>query len=440
MRSLGITMAAMLAATTGVAAPKPNVLFLLADDLGYGEIGVFGQQHIRTPSLDRLAAEGTRFTQAYAGETVCAPSRCALMTGQHNGHTWIRGNKEIEPEGQEPMQAGTFTIAQLMRNGGYETAIVGKWGLGFPESASVPNKMGFDYFFGYNCQRAAHDYYPDHLWRNDQKVLLDKKTYSDDLFMKESLAFLHEHHDKPFFLYLAFTLPHLDLQAPPMPIYEHQPWTDREKKIANQVGRLDTDIGRVMAALQAMGLDDNTLVIFASDNGAVFHDPLFKDSGGLRGSKRDMYEGGLRSPAIVRWPGHVAAGAVSPQVWTFWDVMPTLADLTGQPQPPGMDGISVLPAWLEGKAVVHPPLYFEFHERGFTQAARIGDWKAVKLGTKLPLELYDLATDPYEKSNVAAAHPEVVQRFTDYLKSARTDSTAFPITEKPATGKAETGN
>ncbi len=430
MRTLGISLAAVLAAATGLAAPKPNVLFLLADDLGYGEMGAFGQRHMQTPHLDRLAAEGMRFTQAYAGETVCAPSRCALMTGQHNGHSWIRGNKEIEPEGQEPMQAGTFTIAQLMKNADYHTAIIGKWGLGYPTSESVPNKMGFDYFFGYNCQRQAHNYFPDHLWRNAQQVPLDGKTYSDDLFMEESLAFLRQNRDRPFFLYLAFTLPHLDLQAPPLPQYESQPWTPRQKKIANQVTRLDTDIGRVMALLKELGLDERTLVIFASDNGAVYHDPLFQDSGGLRGFKRDMYEGGLRSPAIVRWTGRIPAGQVSKQVWTFWDVMPTLADLTGQKIPPGMDGVSVLPAWLNGKPVLHPPLYFEFHERGFTQAARIGDWKAVSSGTKQPLELYNLEADPDETHNEAAAHPELVKRFTDYLKTARTNSALFPINEK----------
>jgi len=231
------------------------------------------------------------------------------------------------------------------------------------------------------------------------------------------------------------------LQAPPLPQYEGQPWTSREKKIANQVTRLDTDIGRIMALLQELGLDERTLVIFASDNGAVFHDPLFQDSGGLRGFKRDLYEGGLRSPSIVRWTGHIPAGGVSKQVWTFWDVMPTLADLTGQQTPAGMDGVSVLPAWLEARSVPHPPLYFEFHERGFTQAARIGNWKAVSLGQKKPLELYNLEADPDEAHNEAAAHPELVKKFVAYLKTARTDSALFPINENvPPVKKGADGN
>lgn len=426
-----LLLAAALGAATfaRAAAARPNVLFLLADDLGYGEIGAYGQKEIQTPNLDRLAGEGVRFTQAYAGETVCAPSRCALMTGQDNGHTWIRGNKEIKPEGQEPMRPGTFTVAKLMQQAGYSTAIIGKWGLGYPGSGSTPDTMGFDYFFGYNCQFLAHNYFPDHLWRNTAKVPLDGKTYADDLFMKETLAYLKAPHDRPFFLYLAFTLPHLDLQAPAIAAYANKPWTEREKKIANQVGRLDEDIGRVMAELKADGLDENTLVIFASDNGATFRDKLFSDSGALRGFKRDMYEGGLRSPSLVRWTGHIAPGQVSDQVWTFWDIMPTFAELTGQPVPPNMDGISVLPSWLHGTPVAHPPLYFEFHERGFTQAARMGDWKAVRLGTKQPIELYDLKSDPTESRNVAGQHPDVVARFADYLKTARVDNPIWPITE-----------
>ncbi len=420
-------------------ASKPNVIFILADDLGYGDVGAFGQKLIKTPHIDRLAAEGMRFTQAYAGETVCAPSRCTLMTGKHNGHSHIRGNREIKPEGQEPMPADTFTVAHLMQQAGYTTGIVGKWGLGHPGSASVPTKMGFDYFYGYNCQLRAHEYYPDHLWRNDEIVPLDGKTYSHDLMANEALDFVRRSKDKPFFLYLAFTTPHQKLQVPDLAPYENETWPQNLKTIAAMITRMDRDIGRLMALLKELKLDENTLVLFNSDNGAAYRDELFNHSGPLRGYKRDMYEGGLRSPGIARWPAKIKAGVTSEQVWAFWDFLPTMAELTGQKPPADIDGISVLPAWLEQKAVAHPPLYWEFHERGFFQAARIGDWKVVRAGTKKPLELYNLKIDLGEKNDVAAQNPEVVKRFEEYLKTARVDSPLWPINETVAPGKSGAG-
>lgn len=415
------------------AAPpaKPNVIFILADDLGYGDLGCFGQKLIKTPNIDRMAAEGMRFTQAYAGSTVCAPSRCALMTGLHTGHCFIRGNKEIQPEGQQPMPADTFTVAHLMKKAGYATGLIGKWGLGKPDSESVPNKMGFDYFYGYNCQMKAHEYYPEYLWRNTEKVMLNGKSYSHDLIANEALEFVKRNREKPFFLYLAVTIPHAKLQVPDLGPYENETWDPNLKKLAAMITRLDGDVGRLMALLKELKLDDRTLVFFASDNGAAYSDSLFNHSGPLRGIKRDMYEGGLRSPGMARWPGVIKPGAVSEQVWAFWDFLPTMAELTKQPAPPNLDGISFLQALVEGKTIEHPPLYFEFHERGFTQAARIGDWKAVRLGTKLPIELYDLKTDVGEQHDVAAQHPDVVKRFEDYLKSARTDSQIWPIKDKP---------
>lgn len=418
------------------AAPAhPNVIFILADDLGYGDLGCFGQKLIQTPNLDRLAAEGMRFTQSYAGSTVCAPSRCALLTGLHTGHCFVRGNKEIPPEGQQPMPADTFTVAQLMKQAGYTTALIGKWGLGKPDSESVPNKMGFDYFYGYNCQMKAHEYYPEYLWRNTEKVMLNGNAYSHDLMATEALDFVKRNRQQPFFLYLAFTIPHTKLQVPDLGPYEKETWAPNLKKLAAMITRLDRDVGRLMALLKELKLDERTLVFFASDNGAAYNDSLFHHSGPLRGYKRDMYEGGLRSPSLARWPGVIKAGVVSEQVWTFWDFLPTMAALTGTPAPAGLDGISVLPTLLEGKALEHPPLYFEFHERGFTQAARMGDWKAVRLGTRQPLELYDLKADLGEQHDVAAEHPDVVKRFEAYLKSARTESPIWPITEK-APGKA----
>ena len=424
-------------------AAKPNVIFILADDLGYGDVGAFGQKLIKTPNIDRLAAEGTKFTQAYAGETVCAPSRCTLMTGKHNGHAPIRGNREIQPEGQEPMPGDTFTVAHLMKQAGYTTGIIGKWGLGYPGSPSVPTKMGFDYFYGYNCQRMAHEYYPEYLWRNDEVVRLDGKSYSHDLMANEALEFVRRSKEQPFFLYLAFTIPHQKLQVPDLGPYENERWPEDLKKMAAMITRMDRDIGRLIALLKELKLDESTLVVFNSDNGAAYRDELFNHSGPLRGHKRDMYEGGLRSPSIARWPGKVKAGITSDQVWAFWDFLPTMAELTGQKPPAGIDGVSVLPAWLGQKPVVHPPLYWEFHEGGFFQAARMGDWKAVKLGTKKPIELYDLKTDLSEKNDVAAQHPDVVKKMGDFLKTARVDSPLWPITENPnakkGTGKKKAG-
>ena len=437
--ALGCVVTIAPAAPAATAAKLPNVIFVLADDLGYGDLGAFGQKLIKTPHIDRLAAEGMKFTQAYAGATVCAPSRCSLMTGKHGGHAYIRGNREIKPEGQEPMPADTFTVGHLMQRAGYTTGITGKWGLGKPDSASVPNKMGFDFFYGYNCQLRAHDYYPDHLWRNDQVVPLDGKTYSHELIANEALDFIRRSQDRPFFLFAAFTLPHQKLQVPSKAPYENETWPENLKTVAAMITLLDTDVGRIMALLKELKIDDNTLVIFNSDNGAAYRDELFKHSGALRGYKRDMYEGGIRTPSIARWPGRIKAGATSEQVWAFWDFLPTMAELTGQKAPADLDGISVLPAWLEGKAVAHPPLYFEFHERGFSQAARIGDWKAVRLGTKLPIELYDLKADPSETANLAEKHPAEVKRFEEFLKTARVDSALWPITENVRLGGGKGG-
>lgn len=433
----------VVAALLGMVSPMvakpaerpPNVIFILADDLGYGDIGAFGQNLIHTPNIDRLAAEGTRYTQAYAGATVCAPSRCTLMTGLHNGHAPIRGNLGVKPEGQAPMPADTFTVAHLFKNAGYTTGITGKWGLGYPGSVSTPGKMGFDFFYGYNCQTLAHEYYPDHLWKNDESVPLDGKTYSDDLIVQEGLDFIRRSRSQPFFLYFASTLPHLKLQVPDLGIYAREDWPEKLKTVAAMITRLDSDVGRIMALVKELNLDDNTLVFFCSDNGATYRDELFRHSGDLRGFKRDMYEGGVRSPSIARWPGHVAAGATSDQMWAFWDFLPTMAELTGQTPPPGLDGVSVLPAILHRTPMEHPPLYFEFHERGFDQAARMGGWKAVRHGTKKPIELYNLSLDPAEQHDVAADNPAIVQRMDAFLKASRVDSQLWPINETPRGGR-----
>jgi arylsulfatase A-like enzyme len=421
------------------AEPKPNIVFILADDLGYGDLGCYGQKKIRTPNIDKLAAEGVRFTQAYAGATVCAPSRCCLMTGIHGGHAAIRGNREIKPEGQEPMPGDTVTLAHVMKKAGYATGIIGKWGLGHPGSASVPTRMGFDHFFGYNCQRKAHEYYPEYLWRNDDKVMLNGKKYSHDLLATDAIDFIRQHKGEPFFLYVPFTIPHAKLQVPDLGPYANEDWPANLKTLAAMVTRMDKDVGRVMALLKELHLDERTLVIFASDNGAAYKDKFFHHSGALRGFKRDMYEGGIRAPVVARWPGRIKPGTTSEQVWAFWDVLPTFAELVGQKPPAGLDGVSVLPALLDGRAVEHPPLYWEFHERGFDQAARIGNWKAVRNGKGGPLELYDLAADPGEKRNVAAEHPDVVKQFAEYLRSARVDSPRWPIRATPKKGRNKKG-
>ena len=441
MKTIQIALTALLLtilpAGSFSAAAKPNVIFILSDDLGYGDVGVFGQKKIKTPNIDRLAAEGMRFTDAYAGCTVCAPSRCALMTGLHTGHCPIRGNREIKPEGQEPMPANTFTVGHLMKKAGYATGLIGKWGLGYPGSVSTPDKMGFDYFFGYNCQMKAHEYYPEYLWRNDQKVMLNEKVYSHDLMADDSLDFVKRNKDHPFFLYLAFTIPHNKYQVPDLEPYARETWPEQQKKLAAMITRMDRDIGRLMALVRELDLDDNTLVFFASDNGAGHAPAFFQSSGNLRGMKRDSYEGGLRSPSIARWPGRIKAGTVNGQPWAFWDVLPTLAELTGQKLAGPTDGISVLPVLLENRQVERPPMYWEFHERGFDQAGRIGDWKAVRnLNRKNPIEIYNLKEDPSEKRNVASEHPEQVSRFAELFAKGRTESELFPVREsavkKPA--------
>ena len=414
-------------------ADKPNVIFILADDLGYGDLGCFGQKLIKTPNIDQLAKEGMRFTQSYAGATVCAPSRCTLMTGKHNGHAAIRGNQEVKPEGQLPMPADTFTVAHLMKQAGYKTGLIGKWGLGHPGSESTANKMGFDYFFGYNCQRQAHEYYPEYLWRNEEKVVLNGSKYSHDLLADEALEFIKSHKTHPFFLYLALTIPHAKLQVPDTQAYDDQPWPSDLKKLASMITRMDKDVGRITALLKELAIDQNTLVVFASDNGAAYRDELFQHSGPLRGFKRDMYEGGIRTPAIVRMPGKIPAGVVSQQVWTFADFLPTMSELTGEKISGTIDGVSIWKSWLTGQVQEHPPLYFEFHERGFNQAARIGDWKAVKMSPAKPLELYDLKNDLAETHDLADQHPAEVARFEAFLKSARTESASWPI--RPAKAK-----
>ena len=435
--------AVSLAAGAAETAARPNIIFILADDLGYGDLGCYGQQRIKTPNLDRLAAEGIRFTQAYSGATVCAPSRCCLMTGKHGGHATVRGNKRPEV-GLRPDEA---TLPALLKKAGYRTALSGKWGLGGPSTRSMPNQRGFDEFFGYLDQLHAHNSYPEHLWQNEEEVFLTenwfnrRKKFAPDLFTEKALEFVKRRESRPFFLYLAYTVPHADnelgafqgngIEVPSDEPYSNENWPQVERNFAALITRMDRDIGTLMAALGEGGIDRNTLVVFSSDNGPHReggHDPdYFSSRGPLRGIKRDLYEGGIRMPFLTRWTGRIRGGQVSGQVLAFWDILPSLGELVGAAKPAGIDGISVLPALLGERRVEHPPLYWEFHERGFSQAVRFGDWKAVRNNPQKPIELYGLKADIGEKNDVAAGNAPVAQKAAELMKSLRVDSPEFPV-------------
>ncbi len=428
----------------GRAEPRrPNIVFILADDLGYGDLGCYGQKQILTPNIDKLAQEGLRFTQAYAGSTVCAPSRCCLMTGYHTGHARIRGNAQV------PLRPEDVTVAEVLKKAGYATGLAGKWGLGEAESTGVPTKKGFDSFFGYLNQVHAHNYWPEFLWRNETKAPLEgnevvkgvatkRAIYSADPIAKESLDFIDKSKDRPFFLYFASTLPHANNEAgkegmeiPSDAPYSDKLWPQAQKNHAAMITRLDADVGRVMQKLHDLKLDENTIVFFSSDNGPHREgggDPeFFKSSGLLRGIKRSMTEGGIRVPMIVRWPGQIKPG-VSDQIWAFWDFLPTAAALSGANAPEGIDGLSVVPTLLgKSEQKKHAFLYWEFHEGGSKQAVRMGDWKGIRNKIGGPLELYDLSKDIGEKMDVSAANPEIVMKIEDYLKSARTESETWPL-------------
>jgi arylsulfatase A-like enzyme len=435
-------LSAAPAALAAQAAKRPNIIFILADDLGYGDLGCYGQRRILTPNLDRMAAEGTRFTEAYAGSTVCAPSRCALMTGKHMGHATVRGN--LRPEAG--LREGEVTVASMLREAGYRTALFGKWGLGGPGTGSVPNARGFDEFYGYLDQLHAHNSFPEHLWDNQNEVFLTanwfdrRKVFSNDLFTGRTQRFLTEA-PEPFFLYLCYTIPHANnergaafpngMDVPDDGAYAARDWPAVEKSFAASITRMDADIGKLLAQLKQRGLDGNTLVLFSSDNGPHRegnHDPEFFGSRGpLRGIKRDLYEGGIRVPFLARWPGRVPAGRVSSETLAFWDFLSTAAELAGVRTPQGIDGRSFVPALLGKPQPEHPPLYWEFHERGFAQAVRFGKWKAVRPGMDRDVELYDLSGDIGEQRNLASSQPAEVERAKQMMASLRTDSPLFPV-------------
>lgn len=460
--AIALILCAALPGPGGAAAARrPNVIFILADDLGYGDLGVYGQQLIRTPNLDRMAAEGMRFTQFYAGATVCAPSRAVLMTGRHMGHVRVRGNAGRTNPAIQFLPREERTVAEVFREAGYRTALFGKWGLGEIGSDGHPNRKGFDEFFGFLNQTHAHNYYPSFLIHNGARFPLrnvpeaedpeigsgyakEKRDYAPDVIFERALAWVEQHRAAPFFLYLASTLPHANNEAargrgdgqevPDYGIYKDRPWPDPDKGQAAMITRLDAQVGVLFAKLKALGLDRDTLVIFTSDNGPHAegrnNQALFRPAGPLRGMKRALYEGGVRVPFIVRWPGRIRAGAVSDHIGYFGDWMATVSELTGRPLSAGLDSISFLPALTGRKAGQrqHKYLYFEFYEQGGRQSVRFGRWKAIREPMRTgPVQLYDLSSDLGETKDVAAANPAIVRQAIAWLDEAHVDDPAWPV-------------
>jgi arylsulfatase A-like enzyme len=435
---------------------RPNIIYIMADDLGYGDLGTYGQQKILTPNLDQMAADGLKFTQHYAGSTVCGPSRASLLTGKHTGHGTVRGNPrwtstskpvDIKPE--------EVTVAEELKRAGYTNGIIGKWGLAEASDASLPLNQGFDYFYGYRNHRQAHHYYPDTLYNNntpfhpDGNVIATKEgQYAHDSLSSKALQFIEKNKNNPFFLYLAFTIPHYELTVPEdsKQPYLNLGWQERKMKMghyrhdeeghttyAGMVARMDRDIGRLFDKLKELGLDDNTLVIFTSDNGHEFDRDFFNSNASLKGKKRDLYEGGIRIPFIARWPGKIKLGSVTEHISAFWDFLPTVCDIAKiEPSGDG-DGISYLPTLLGNKneQKVHDYLYWEFNEgQGPIQAIRKGKWKAVRFFNK-PLELYNLKEDLGEEQNLAEDYPELIRSFDQLLNDARTENENFPLKPHP---------
>lgn len=466
MRWAGAALTALVTAgghaARGSAAAgddRPNILFILADDLGYGDLGCYGQQLIQTPCLNRMAAEGLRFTQTYAGSTVCAPSRCALMTGMHMGHARVRGN--ADPRGNiVPLRPEDWTVAEVLREAGYVTGLIGKWGLGEPGSTGTPNRKGFDEFYGFLNQVHAHNHYPDYLWRNEEiePISANQVTspgicdvcnaYAQDLFTQEAHAFISRHRRERFFLYLAYTIPHTnnERRAEGLEVPSDAPYTDRDwpaqlRRFAAMITRMDRDIGGLLDLLRELEIDRNTLVIFTSDNGphkeSGAQPAFFNSSGGLRGIKRDLYEGGIRVPAIAWQPGRIQPGTVSDHPWAFWDILPTFAELAETDCPP-CDGLSIVPL-LRGEPEPprpHDHFYWEFHEGRFIQAVRWNQWKAVRVNFSEDVEVYDLAQDPAETTDIAASHLELREQAVRLFSESRVPSPLWPAPGDPPAADA----
>lgn len=434
---------------TPTTCPKksPNIIFILADDAGIGDFSAYGCKYGVTPYIDHMASEGMRFTQAYSGNAVCAPSRCVLMTGLHPGHGLIRANenKERKPLSLHPDQV---TVARVLKEAGYVTGGFGKWGLGNPGTMGIPEKEGFDEFFGYYDQVHAHNYFTDHLLSNSCTVPIRQsgkkswKDYSHTRIADETIAFIERNKDRPFFCYAAWTPPHGDYEIPDSTPYSARPWDQMVRNYAAMVGLIDRDVGRVLRKLKELGIDDRTIVIFSSDNGAnkELIAPL-GSTGGLRGYKRLLYEGGIRAPFIVRWPGHIPGGTTNDTCTSFVDFLPTAADLAGVSIPAGIDGISLLPVMLGKKSKLsRESLYFEICEPYFQQAVRWGDWKGYRLGTNAPMELYNLKNDPSESCNLGASHPDIVQKISSIMEAEHTPSPHYVIPAQPLPKKQKKKN
>ena len=460
---------------------QPNVVLIVADDLGYRELGSFGQKRIRTPHLDTLARQGIRLTQHYSGNAVCAPSRCVLMTGKHPGHAFVRNNKSTPPEGQQPIPDSEVTLAELLRDEGYVTGAIGKWGLGGPGSSGEPLRQGLDRFFGYNCQGHAHSYYPSYLWSDNQHIALRNdppvpghaglapgadpadprsydrfkgEDYAPDRINNQALKFIRSNKDRPFFLYYPTIIPHVALHVPDEELkpYLALGWNDPPFVRANRgytphftpraayasmITRMDRYVGNVLKLLDELDLTDNTIVIFSSDNGTThLHEEVdyefFASVGELRGLKGSLYEGGVRVPTIVRWPGWVKPGTSSDRVSGFEDWLPTILKLVGAatPVPDDVDGISLAPTLFGQQQPARPFLYREFSGYGGQQTIRVGDWKAVRQNMRrgnLEIELYNLATDIGEQKNVAAQHPKIVAELRQLMQREHTPSALFPL-------------
>ncbi len=425
---------------------KPNIIFIIADDLGYNDLGCYGQQLIKTPNIDKLALQGMQFTQCYSGSAVCAPARSVLMTGMHTGHTTVRGNFGQGGvvglgggEGRVPLKENDTTIAQVLQKAGYVTAMIGKWGLGEPNTSGEPNKKGFDEFYGFLNQRRAHTYYPEYIWKDTVKIELpgnrngQKAEYTHDMFADYAIDFITRNKDTTFFLYLPFCLPHSDYEVPDNGIYKEEDWGDDLKAYAAMISKLDNTIGRILFALKESGIDKNTIIFFTSDNGATnITDEwkIFHSNDPFRGGKRDPYEGGIRIPMIIRYPGKIEAGETNDLSWYFADIMPTMAEIAKVLPPKNIDGISVLPTILGDKQdLSNRYLYWEFYKRSGWRAVRFGNWKAIQKGMNQEIhqdiELYDLKHDIWETNNIADQHPEIVKRAAEMFNEAHTPSENF---------------
>ena len=441
---------------------KPNIIYIMADDMGYADAGCYGSASISTPNLDRMATEGMRFTDHYAGTSVCAPSRCVLMTGLHTGHAVVRGNKEADPYGQFPIPDKTLTVAELLKEAGYATGLFGKWGLGIENSAGDPQAQGFDQFYGYYCQVHAHNSYPEYLYHNREKEYLQnevtylpedhwtrglgsyatkKVDYSNDLIKERAMEFIDLNQDSPFFLYLAVTMPHDNgealpgekLEIPDLSIYADSAWSLDDQRYASMITRLDGYVGEIIARLRELGIDGQTLILFTSDNGGWRYSEL-QHNGKLRGIKRDLYEGGIRVPLLARWPGKISGGTVTGHVSAFWDFLPTACDAAGIEPPENIDGISYYPTLVGEEQVNHDFLYWEFHEQGKKQAVRMGNWKGVRLNVYEqpdgPVELYNLEEDISETNDLAGEYPEIVDKIRKIMSEGRTADENWPLSDR----------